>query len=291
MLGHPGRDLGPRAHLELAPDLLDVCLGRARRHRRPVATARWSAPGRRAWPPPSHGRSAAARRRCGPARASHRGSSTSASRTASIRRGSTDDSSPAGPCRPRGSAWPPSRPSSNAVPGSASRCSTAVRARCRQQGPDVGGVDSSSIRQTTAAGALARGSRATPRSPPHRVGDEVPVSTFEPRPQRARISATTEFRTSAGARSRPGGARPEQHERLDPLRCLAAIAAATCPPSEAPHMRYRHARTASATASAAAASASTTGRLPSRSHSPHPARRPALRCTARPVPHELPERE
>ena len=98
----------------------------------------------------------------------------------------------------------------------------------------------------------------------------MPVSTFEPRPQWARIRATIEFRTASGARSAPAAQVPNSASASTRSGCRAAIAAATCPPCDAPNRLNRAARTASATASAAATCPSKDTSVPSRSDSPQP---------------------
>ena len=55
----------------------------------------------------------------------------------------------------------------------------------------------------------------------------APANAFNPRPQWARTSATTEFRTSAGARSLPLAHIPYSTSASTRSGCLAAIAAAS----------------------------------------------------------------
>src|SRR5215471_9224122 len=81
---------------------------------------------------------------------------------------------------------------------------------------------------------------------------KAPASAFNPRPQWARTSATTDSRTWADARSRPQAHIPYTTSASTRSGYLAAIAAASWPPCEAPNRRKRSAPTASATASAAA---------------------------------------
>jgi len=55
----------------------------------------------------------------------------------------------------------------------------------------------------------------------------MPVSTFDPSPQWARISATIEFLTSGGARSAPLAHIPYSTSAWTRSGCFAAIAAAS----------------------------------------------------------------
>ena len=98
----------------------------------------------------------------------------------------------------------------------------------------------------------------------------IPVSTFDPRPQCARTSATIESLTSAGARSAPLAQVPYSTSDSTRSGHLAAIAAASWPACEAPNRLNRPARAASATASAAATCPSNDRSIPSRSDRPHP---------------------
>ena len=98
----------------------------------------------------------------------------------------------------------------------------------------------------------------------------VPVSAFSPRPQFAPTSATTDSLTSAGARSAPLAHVPYTTSASTRSGYRAAIAAASCPPCDAPNRRKRLAPTASATASAAATCPSNDRSIPSRPDRPHP---------------------
>ena len=98
----------------------------------------------------------------------------------------------------------------------------------------------------------------------------MPVSTFEPRPQCARIRATTESRTAGGARSAPQAHIPYRASASTRPGYRAAIAAASWPPCDAPNRLNRLAPAASATASAAATCASNDRSAPCRSDSPQP---------------------
>ena len=76
--------------------------------------------------------------------------------------------------------------------------------------------------------ALARWNWANPaRSSAVGSVTKAPASAFSPRPQCARTSATTDFRTSAGARSRPLAHIPYTASASTRPGCFAAIAAAS----------------------------------------------------------------
>ena len=99
---------------------------------------------------------------------------------------------------------------------------------------------------------------------------KMPVSSLDPIPQWARTSATIDSLTSGGARSAPSAQVPYRASAWIRSGCRAAIAAASCPPWEAPYMANRAAPAASATAIAAATWLSKERSTPSRSDRPQP---------------------
>ena len=113
-----------------------------------------------------------------------------------------------------------SRPSSNRVPWSASRCRTAVaRPDRREQGPDVGVV----VDLQQPGGHGGRGAR--PLEPGERrhvlgrgIGDEGPGQRLQPQAP-VRPHQRHDRLPDLGGRQIPAaGAHPVQHERLDPVR-------------------------------------------------------------------------
>jgi hypothetical protein len=98
---------------------------------------------------------------------------------------------------------------------------------------------------------------------------KMPASTFDPRPQWARISATMESLTSGGARSAPLAHVPYRTSASTRSGHLAAIAAASWPPCDAPNKEKRPAPAASAIARAAICPSNDRS-IPSRSDRPHP---------------------